>query len=851
MNDLHLWQQMRSTIPDPDEVVPLLAELAGYPVNQRLAFLGMADWCLAHEEARVRAAGVALLGGGQGIPVWKYLVAGLKDSDPSVQMAAVEALKRSAYYDPARWVHALYHPNPAVRESAEGMGAPSGFTALFPKPGFFESGWEDPYPEPITTYPFTPVPAEEMQKVNRVMTEGSANAFDVLKKFLERGPEVDLGPRLTAAEYLARLSQRDLVFPVLASGVSPELSFVDADSLEVAAKGITAIGGPDLENWFLDAVYNRAWEHGDQKTLTVLLTQSMHMNTRYWARDRITSSTTTQIIQLARLTRAFAWGIEMGRLLTGMPFQIEMLVTEHELGYTRLRENKLYITPLPILRGVRNGAEVVRALILHEYGHHMFHKGPEAEGVWKQGDESGLGRLLNLVADEHLERNLRQRNRRYGELLKSLNAYAFQHSMREVPVACLFQYLGEKVGNVLPRVPLGAARKHGHVVIGAGRFLREMEAVDLSFARFLRALRMGLGNRFGDPKVAQGLALFKAVFRKSSMPQLLDIAKKLREIFGRETDMLNHFGMDTAMLGDEADWLAGGPGFRPEAVQSAVDNMLQDADRNKDRKSPVGAPASLGMNLRPEETFNIIDNVTKLTHNPAKHAEYARRVARPARLLRRYFQDLGLGLLPVRGRIQGRHFDRTRTKDLILKSDPRLLIARKIQRATDLFLGVVIDCSGSMYGEKMEKARLFGSLLAEALNGQRGIDLRLFGFTDRAIYDAGDARRCAVHDLQATDGNNDAAGLWHAFRIAKASRRKARLLVMISDGLPTECTVAALKGLVSRLTRWHYCVAQVAVQPLEEICFPHYILLEVREFDVSVRKFGEVVMKLVGQALGK
>jgi hypothetical protein len=759
MNDLHLWQEMRDPAPDLDEVLPLLEELATFPVNVRLAFLGLVDWCHAHVDARIRAAGVALLGGAQGIPAWKYLVAGLKDPEPSVQMVAVEALKRSAYYDPARWVHALYHPDPAVRECAEWMGVPNGFTALFPKPEFF-AGKQDPYPEPIATYPYALVSTEETQRVNWVMTEGSANAFNILKKFLERGPEVEIGTRLPTADYLSRLGHRDLVFPVIAAGNSFELAYADADSLEVAAKGVTVIGGPDRENWFLDAVNNRAWETQDQKTLMVLLTQSTDMNTRYWARDRITTSTTKQIIQLARLTRAFAWGIEMGRLLTGMPFQIEMLLTEQDLGYTRLKENKLHISPLPILRGVRNGAQVVRALILHEYGHHLFHKGPEAEEIWQQGDDEGLGRLLNLVADEHLERNLRQRSRRYGELLKILNAYAFQHSMREVPVASLFQYLGEHVGRVLPKVPMGAARKHGHVVVGAGRFLREMEAVGLSFARFLRALRMGLGNRFGDPKVAQGLALFKAAFRKSTMPQLLDIARKLREIFGDETDLLNNFGMEGAMAGDEADWLAAGPGFRPEAVQSAVDNMLQQEDKKKDKKSPMSTPATLGMNLRPEETFNIIDKVIKLTHNPAKHADYARRVARPARFLRRYFQDLGLGLLPVRGRIQGRHFDRTRTRDLILKGDPRVLIARKIQRATDLFLGVVIDCSGSMAGEKMEKARLFGSLLAEALNGQRGIDLRLFGFTDRVIYDAGDARRCAVHDLDATDGNNDAAGLW-------------------------------------------------------------------------------------------
>jgi cobalamin biosynthesis protein CobT len=225
-------------------------------------------------------------------------------------------------------------------------------------------------------------------------------------------------------------------------------------------------------------------------------------------------------------------------------------------------------------------------------------------------------------------------------------------------------------------------------------------------------------------------------------------------------------------------------------------------------------------------------------------------VARPAKFLRQYFKHLGLGMKPDRGRLQGRHFDRTRAKDLVLRGDPRFLISRRMDRNTDLFLGVVIDCSGSMAGESMEKARLFGTLLAEALNGQPGVDLRIFGFTDRTIYDAGTARRCAVHALYAHDGNNDSAALWHVYQVAKASKRKAKLLVMISDGLPTECTVASLKALVARLTRWKYCCAQVAVLPLDQICFPHYVLLQDRELSSAVRKFGEVIMRLVKQALG-
>src|SRR5207253_2411790 len=108
-----------------------------------------------------------------------------------------------------------------------------------------------------------------------------------------------------------------------------------------------------------------------------------------------------------------------------------------------------------------------------------------------------------------------------------------------------------------------------------------------------------------------------------------------------------------------------------------------------------------------------------------------------------------------------------------------------------------------------------------AAKGMRGIDVRVFGFTDTVIYDAGDAQRCAAHSLEANGGNNDAAALWHAAQAARASRRSAKLLVMISDGAPTECTAAALKALVVRLTRsMRMCCAQVAVCPIEVVCFP-------------------------------
>src|SRR5262249_51883339 len=151
--------------------------------------------------------------------------------------------------------------------------------------------------------------------------------------------------------------------------------------------------------------------------------------------------------------------------------------------------------------------------------------------------DQGLHSLLNLVADEHLERNLRARDVELGNQLKRLAAYAFQHVEREIPVELLLDSLQGSAFAVLTASRLGAARKKGCVVVESGKILQEMEQAGLSFARFCRALRMGLGNRHHDPKVAEGLALFKGKFRQSSMAELWARAQQLKGIFGWEVQI--------------------------------------------------------------------------------------------------------------------------------------------------------------------------------------------------------------------------------------------------------------------------------------------------------------------------
>ena len=184
------------------------------------------------------------------------------------------------------------------------------------------------------------------------------------------------------------------------------------------------------------------------------------------------------------------------------------------------------------------------------------------------------------------------------------------------------------------------------------------------------------------------------------------------------------------------------------------------------------------------------------------------------------------------------------------RNEPRVMIQRRRESSSDLFVGLVVDCSGSMSGARMERARRFAVLVAEACRHLPGVDLRVFGFTDKIIWDAGDADRSAAHALAANGGNNDAAGLHHAAQAALASRRRSRLLVMVSDGAPTECTTTALRGLVRHLERRKaIACAQVVVAHLTERCFDTY--LEVLDDDMAkaTRAFGAIIARLVRRTL--
>jgi hypothetical protein len=689
---------------------------------------------------------------------------------------------------------------------------------------------------------------------------------EALRRFLELGIERPLFTRRAAARRLVT-DYGDLSgLPVLVEEIvdTGEVGWLDDVAAAHGAQVLDAILGAALVGGHNACTEKRMWAVFDRLRASRAIDESTAVGacTRILDEGMTTSArqTAAQLAvgeklaheRLTRIAEVFAWGVRRGLELTGRRMRIHLTSKESDLGHTYLTEGRIFVSPLPMLREEAYGQDVVEGLILHELGHHAYHRSEEAQALWKRAHAEGIGHLLNLIADEHLERNLRAVDRAYGDRLKRLGAFAFQHASQELSVAYLLRVLRGSAATALIHTPLGVAFDEGSVRIRRGAMLAQLERAGHPLARFARALRMGLGNRNNDPLIAQALALCGKDLRKLDMRGLYALTKQLAVLFGGAIAISHVFGGPEGLnVGDQArDHDVHGAGIDDELLQREVERIL---DPKRGKRSPdAGKPDRLQINVNPDEEFDKITTVQRVRGDGDEHRRLANEVHRHAARLRDHLDELGLRWEPDRARIKGHMLDRSRLRALVTRGDPKILVARQPVRRTDLFLGTLIDCSGSMSaGRNIDRAKRFGVLIAEAVRSLPGVEARFFGFTDSVIYDAGNAGACDVTALRADGGNNDAAALLHAAQVAASSRKRARVLVMISDGLPTECSVAALRGLVTTLTKRKGIVcAQVAVRRLEEECFPNYVVLDDEQLDVAVARFGRMVGDLARKVLG-
>lgn len=143
---------------------------------------------------------------------------------------------------------------------------------------------------------------------------------------------------------------------------------------------------------------------------------------------------------------------------------------------------------------------------------------------------------------------------------------------------------------------------------------------------------------------------------------------------------------------------------------------------------------------------------------------------------------------------------------------------------------VLIDESGSMYGEKIRAARDLGVLLNEAVSTIPSIDLYIYGHTygdkcrdsycegrqiaELQVYrEKGYAPRRALGSVEARSGNLDSFAIREAAaRMKKLSSYRKNLMFVITDGAPNE-RYEQLTSTVKQLEKTGMDIVAVCIEP--------------------------------------
>lgn len=136
------------------------------------------------------------------------------------------------------------------------------------------------------------------------------------------------------------------------------------------------------------------------------------------------------------------------------------------------------------------------------------------------------------------------------------------------------------------------------------------------------------------------------------------------------------------------------------------------------------------------------------------------------------------------------------------KNDPHIFYNNNYKlKEMDLAFGCILDESGSMSGDKIKNGRIVMIMLHEVLSAL-GINHSIIGHTSRCDYQSKIFKYFQFKEeshytlnkpyglvrAEARSGNCDSGALFYMQSCMKAVRNKDKIVIIFSDGEPTECT---------------------------------------------------------------
>ena len=163
---------------------------------------------------------------------------------------------------------------------------------------------------------------------------------------------------------------------------------------------------------------------------------------------------------------------------------------------------------------------------------------------------------------------------------------------------------------------------------------------------------------------------------------------------------------------------------------------------------------------------------------------------------------------------------------------------------------ILIDASGSMYGEGETAARDTAVLLNEAIGTLQNVDLYIYGHsTDggTALYVYREKSFCPKYALGSTDsrwGNNDGTAIREAAARVRKHTKENVLFFMISDGAPNE-SVETVRQAVLDVEKQGFTIVAVSIEPQYDPSLMYHRNVNLTDMSRLAVELGKMVKKAI------
>ncbi|MBQ7898936.1 MAG: VWA domain-containing protein [Bacteroidales bacterium] len=163
---------------------------------------------------------------------------------------------------------------------------------------------------------------------------------------------------------------------------------------------------------------------------------------------------------------------------------------------------------------------------------------------------------------------------------------------------------------------------------------------------------------------------------------------------------------------------------------------------------------------------------------------------------------------------------------------------------------ILIDESGSMYGDGETAARDTAVLLNEAIGTLQNVDLYIYGHsTDvgTVLYVYREKSFCPKYAIGSTDsrwGNNDGTAIREAASRVRRHTRENCLFFMISDGAPNE-SVEEVRQAVLDVEKQGFAIVAVSIEPMYDPSLMYHRNVNLTDMSRLAVDLGKMVKKAI------